>query len=88
MKKIEDIDQPQARADYVAEYILEQLGDEHSEAFYRLVATKIPESVIRTAIAEVKTDDAREPAKLFTYKMKSYVLRRLKTSPLAEQSAP
>ena len=88
MKKIEDIDQPQARADYVAEYILEQLGDEHSEAFYRLVATKIPEAVIRTAIAEVRADGAREPAKLFTYKMKSYVLSRLKTSPLAEHSAP
>ena len=59
MKKIEDIDQPQARADYVAEYILAQLSDEHSEAFYRLLATKIPEAVIRTAIAEVKADGAR-----------------------------
>jgi hypothetical protein len=52
------------------------------------VATKIPETVIRTAIAEIKADGAREPAKLFTYKMKSYVLSRLKTSPLAEHPAP
>jgi hypothetical protein len=87
LRRIADIDQPKARADYVAEYILEQLGDEHSEAFYRLIAAKIPESIIRTAIAEIQADGAREPAKLFTYKMKSHALSRLKATALAVDQA-
>lgn len=77
-KRIEDIQQPPDKTSYVAGYILEELKDEHSKAFYRLVAAKIPEAIIRKAIAEIKADGAREPAKLFTYKMKSFALGRLK----------
>ena len=78
LRKIKDIDQPAEKTEYVADYILEQLRDEHSRAFYRLVAAKIPEAIIRKAIAEIRADGAREPAKLFTYKMKSYALGKLK----------
>ena len=88
LRKINDLDQPEEKTSYVTDYILEQLKDEHSKAFYRLVAAKIPEAIIRKAIAEIRANGAREPAKLFTYKMKSYVLSRLKTSPLAEHPAP
>ena len=68
----------------MADYILEQLEDEHSKAFYDLVAAKIPETIIRRAIAEIRADGAREPAKLFTYKMKSYALGRLKATAPAD----
>jgi adenylate cyclase len=44
--------------------------------FYNLVAAKIPEQVIREVLSEVKTDGARSPEKLFTYKIKQYALER------------
>jgi hypothetical protein len=40
------------------------------------VATKIPEKVIRETLAEVRADGARNPPKLFTYKIKQYALER------------
>jgi hypothetical protein len=46
--------------------------------FYELVAAKVPESVIREVLAEVRVDGARDPAKLFTYKIKRYALEAQK----------
>ena len=86
-KRIDDIEQPKEQTSYVADYILEQLKDEHSKAFYRLVAAKIPEAIIRKAIAEIRADGAREPAKLFTYKMKSFALGQLKGTASADDQA-
>ena len=65
--------------EYVAQEILDQLGDEHSRRFYRLVAAKVPEQVIRKALAEIKTDGANSPAKVFTFRMTQYALKRLRS---------
>ena len=66
------IDQPQEKAQYIAERILENLGDAKSKQFYFLVANHIPENVIKTNIAEILTDGAEHPAKLFTHRMMAY----------------
>jgi hypothetical protein len=51
------------QAGYIADYILQKLGDGHSAKFYNLVSRKIPESVIRQALSEIKTDGAKYPQK-------------------------
>jgi hypothetical protein len=78
ISKLPDLDQPADRMQYVADFILQQLKDAHSLGFYRLIAAKVPEAVIRQALAEIKVDGAKNPAKLFTYKMKTYALEQLK----------
>jgi hypothetical protein len=70
---------PPEKTGYIAkDIILKALGDEKSMRFYELVAAKIPEQVIRETLAEVKSDGARSPAKLFTYKIQRYALERQK----------
>ena len=59
---------------YVAQFLLDELGDQQSEKFYRLVAAKIPEAVIREALSAIRVDGAEHPAKLFTFKMQRYAL--------------
>jgi hypothetical protein len=72
-----DLGDPPEKAEYIArDIILKALGDEKSLKFYELVAAKVPESVIREVLAEVRADGARSPAKLFTYKIKQYVIER------------
>lgn len=78
IKDLPDLDQPEEKTDYMAQYILEELGDKHSERFYKLVATKVPERVIRKALAEIKADGADSPPKVFTHRMKLYALEQLK----------
>ena len=73
-----DIDQPKDKQEYIAQFILKTLGDEHSYPFYLLVAAKIPEKEIRQALAEIKTDGAKNPAKVFTHRMKVYALKQQK----------
>ena len=77
-KSLPRLDQPQAKTDYIAQSILQELGDEHSSRFYRLVAAKVPENVIRAALAEIRQDGADNPAALFTYKMQRWAVGRLK----------
>jgi hypothetical protein len=77
-KQLPTLDQSRDKTQYVAHTILQQLGDEQSTRFYQLIAAKVPEEVIHQALSEIKVDGAREPAKLFTYKMKLYALSRLK----------
>ena len=77
-QQLPDLDQPQAKTDYIAHTLVKALGDAHSLRFYRLVAAKLPESEIRRALAEVKADGADHPAALFTYKMKQLALKRSK----------
>ena len=78
IQRLPDLDQPQARTDYVAHVILKQLGDKHSLKFYQLVAAKVPEADVVRSLAEIKADGARAPAKLFTHKMKRYALQQMK----------
>ena len=74
------LDQSRDKTEYVAHAILEHLGDEQSARFYHLIAGKVPEQVIRQALAEINVDGAREPAKLFTHKMKLYAIGRMKNA--------
>jgi predicted transcriptional regulator len=78
IKKLKDLEQPEEKTEYIAQQILDQLGDTHSLAFYRLVAAKVPEDVIYKALAEIKADGAKSPAKVFTHRMKLYALKHLK----------
>jgi hypothetical protein len=70
------LDQPKEKTAYITQFLLEELGDQQSEKFYRLVAAKIPEAVIREALSAIRVDGAEHPAKLFTYKMQRYALGR------------
>jgi hypothetical protein len=51
---------------------------EKFQKFYHLVAAKIPEGVIRETLSEVRADGARDPARLFTYKIQRYALQARK----------
>lgn len=77
-KQLPNLEQSQDKTQYVARTLVKRLDDEPSARFYQLIAAKVPEQVILQALAEIKVDGAREPAKLFTHKMKVYALHRLK----------
>lgn len=70
------LDQPIEKTQYLANEILRQLKDTHSLRFYHLVASRVPESVIRQTLSEIKADGAHESAKVFTYRMKLYAKER------------
>lgn len=74
IQQLKDLDQPQEKTAYIAQYVLDELGDQQSRRFYALVAAKIPEAVIREALSAIRVDDAENPARLFTYKMQRYAL--------------
>jgi hypothetical protein len=74
IQKLQDLDQPQEKTAYIAQYVLDELGDQQSRKFYTLVAAKIPETVIREVLSSIRVDGAENPAKLFTYKMQRYAL--------------
>jgi hypothetical protein len=79
LRELPNMGEPTEKTAYVArDIILKALGDEKSLKFYELVAAKIPEQVIRETLSEVRTDGARSPAKLFTYKIKRYALEAQK----------
>jgi DNA-binding transcriptional ArsR family regulator len=79
IKNLKTLDQPKEKTAYIAKYvILPALGDEKSIRFYALVAAKIPEGVIRETLSQIKVDGARDPAKLFTYRMQRYALAKQK----------
>ena len=69
LKDLPDLEQPDDKTAYLAEEILLELGDQHSAAFYRLVAKKVPEHIVRRALAEIRSDGADHPAKVFTHRM-------------------
>jgi hypothetical protein len=61
-----------AHTQLVADDILAALGDKQSAAFYRLVAKKVPEAVVRRALSELKQSKARSKARVFTRQMMRY----------------
>jgi DNA-binding transcriptional ArsR family regulator len=75
LKRMPGLDQPEARTKHGAKYIRDEMGDEHSARFYRLVADKIPEGAIRRMVSEIKADGAKHPPRVFTYKVKQYASR-------------
>ena len=77
LKRLRDLNQPSDKTEYVAQAILDQLGDSHSAKFYHLVAAKISEPEVRRSLSEIKVDGARNPARVFTYRMNMYAKERL-----------
>lgn len=77
LRQLPDLGQVQDVTQYVANVILGELGDEHSQAFYYLVAAKVPEQVIRKTLSEIRNDGARSPARVFAHRMKQYAADRL-----------
>lgn len=73
-----DLDQPAEKTEFILQEILAAMGDKHSEQFYRLVAAKVPESVICEALSEINHDGAESPPKVFTHRMNLYATDRLK----------
>jgi hypothetical protein len=82
LRKLPDLDQPKEKTKYLTENIAALLGDQHSQAFYYLVAAKVPESVIRHALADIKQGGARFPARVFTSRMKTYAADTLRKQSL------
>jgi hypothetical protein len=74
LQQLPNLGDPPEKTEYVAKQILKELGDKQSQRFYRLVAAKIPEGVIRETLSAVRADAARDPARLFTYKIQRYAL--------------
>ncbi|MBI4084396.1 MAG: hypothetical protein HY431_00675 [Candidatus Levybacteria bacterium] len=72
LQNMPNLNIPDEQNQYIAGYILKEMGDKHSAKFYRLVASKIPEDAIRRMISEIRTDGARNPRKVFTYKVKQF----------------
>jgi hypothetical protein len=80
LHELEDIEQPNELMELIASDILEVLGDQHSKAFYRLVAQKIPESIIRKTLSELKQGRAKSTPRVFTNMMMSYAEKALERS--------
>jgi hypothetical protein len=79
LRELPDVGDPPEKTEYLAkQVILQALRDKQSIKFYKLVAAKIPEQVIRETLSEVQADGARDPARLFTYKIKRYALEAQK----------
>jgi hypothetical protein len=80
LRRLPDLDQEREKTQYIAEFILAELGDEHSQAFYYLVAAKVPEHTIRKTLSEIRNDGARSPARVFAHRMKQYAADTLGAS--------
>ena len=78
-KDLPNLTQPKEKTEFVAERIVEALGDRKSLRFYRLIAAKAPEDVIYRALSEAR-QEGDNPAKLFTHKMKLYALSKRKVN--------
>lgn len=72
LRRLPDLDQEREATQAVADVILGALGDRHSQAFYYLVAAKVPEPVVRKTLSEIRHDGARSPARVFAHRMKAY----------------
>jgi hypothetical protein len=80
VSRLNDLDQPRDKTEALAREIAEALGDSHSIRFYFLVAAKVPDSVIRRTVAEIKADGAQHPARVFNYRMRRYAQDKLAQS--------
>jgi hypothetical protein len=74
-----DIRSEQEHIHLIADDILVALGDQQSTRFYQLVARKIPESVIRKALSELKQGRVVNQAKVFTSEMMRYAKTKVET---------
>lgn len=72
LRKLPDLNLPKEQTQFMARAILDALGDTHSQNFYYLVSSKIPERYIRKTLSEIKQDGARFPERVFSHRMKTY----------------
>ena len=77
LRKLPTIKQDSDKTKYIADEILNRLGDERSKGFYYLVATKIPEREIWQSLSEIKQGNINSPAAVFTSRMKKYATEQL-----------
>ena len=73
IKHLKDLDLPKSKKEYLAQQIAQQLNDQKSLDFFRLVAAKIPEHVIFQTLSEIEHDGGVDnPRTVFTYRMGRY----------------
>jgi hypothetical protein len=84
LRRLPDLGEDRDATQALADEILEALGDAHSQAFYYLVAAKVPEAVVRRTLSEIRHDGAREPARVFAHRMKAYAAEALQRAQSAE----
>lgn len=77
LKNLPEIEQPEEKTEYLTEEMVGEFGDPKSESFYNLVASRVPEPIIRETIADIRQSNAKEPAKLFTYRMIKYAAKKM-----------
>ncbi len=70
--KIPVLKQPQGKIEYLADELVEVLNNPKARKYYLLVASRIPEPIIRQHLAEVKADNPKNPVTLFTHRMQKY----------------
>jgi predicted transcriptional regulator len=87
LRRLPDLGEDRDAIKALADVILEALGDAHSQAFYYLVAAKVPEAVVRRTLSEIRHDGAREPARVFAHRMKAYAAEALQKARSAEVRA-
>lgn len=76
LKDLPNCGKPEGQIDYEANHLAEKLGDNHSKAFYKLVARKVPTGLIFQWLSETLHDDkVRNPGAVFTSKVKRYASR-------------
>jgi hypothetical protein len=74
-----DSQSEEANIRLIADDILCALGDQQSASFYRLVARKIPESIIRRGLSELKQGRVEAKPKVFTSEMMRYAKERVES---------
>jgi replication protein O len=87
LRKLPDLEQDKAKTVLVAQEILNHLGDRKSFPFYYLVASKIPEREIYSALSSIKQSGANFPPKVFATRMKEYAAKKTDTRMLSLQAA-
>lgn len=77
LRKLTDLPQAKEETQYIADEIYRELRDKQSKGFYYLVASKVPEGVIRQILGEIKLGGARSPERVFTSRIKTYAADRI-----------
>lgn len=77
LRKLQDSTTNKDLINVLEEYLVQHFHDESSRSYFRLVASKIPESIFRTWLSEIKVDGAQNPIKVFIYRAEKYAQAHL-----------
>lgn len=86
LQSMSNLNIPDEQIQYVADYILKEMGDKQSAKFYHLVASKVKEDTVRRMISEIKADGAKSPPKVFTYKIIQHAIGEMKNKLVSNKS--